>query len=655
MRVVRKIGGLAFLFWLSCWSNQAHSAACPPADRLLPEDTLVLVTAPDALALRRWFLATPQVRFWNDPALRPFRDRFLSKWKEAFLEPLQRELGVRLEDYTSLPQGQLTLALVPTEPHGEDSPSAAWLLLLDTQNKSNQLKTNLAGLRKRWIDANKPLRTERILNRDFWVVTPSSNDVSKTWTKYFPGRREVQELNPETDQPKAPPPADSLVIGQVDSLLIAGDSTREVEKVVIRLTGGPLPALADSALYQADRQSFVPQVPLYGWLNMKALAQLMIRSPAPNSEPSQSDPFSGVKPERVLSATGLAALKTVAFTLGHIPEGDLIQVHLGVAGAEQPGLLKILQGEPKDTTPPSFVPADTVKFQRWRIDGQRACTVIGQVMNDLSPGALNGVNLLIDTANEKARETDPGFDLRRNILSNLGDDLIIYEKAPRPNATPNSGPSLVLVGSPNPQELVGALKSLLVFMSVQDATTTEREFLGRKIFSIQTMPFQLLFSPPGRPLPPVMLNYAAGGNYLALSYDPSVLEEYLRNLQGQCKGLREVNGLPEAAQQVAGTGLCVFGYENESDSWRATLETFKRDPASATNSAAATPWSKVPIIGPASRAFTPLMDMSLLPPFESLAKYFSFSTYGAASTTDGVTVRLFLPASPQLRAAPSRN
>src|SRR5216684_5911032 len=86
-------------------------AGIPPAEELLPQDTLFMVTAPDFGKLREIFQASPQNQLWNSPAMRPFKEKFLARWSEEFIKPLEHELDLRFDDYISLPQGQLTFAV----------------------------------------------------------------------------------------------------------------------------------------------------------------------------------------------------------------------------------------------------------------------------------------------------------------------------------------------------------------------------------------------------------------------------------------------------------------------------------------------------------------------------------------------------------------
>src|SRR5271154_2708196 len=77
-------------------------AAIPPAENLLPADTLLVITAPDCVTLRSAMHQSPQWLLWNDPAMKPFHDNFIAKWNEKFVAPLERDLGVKLADFTDL-------------------------------------------------------------------------------------------------------------------------------------------------------------------------------------------------------------------------------------------------------------------------------------------------------------------------------------------------------------------------------------------------------------------------------------------------------------------------------------------------------------------------------------------------------------------------
>src|SRR5579871_37229 len=89
------------LFWLG-----AAFAAVPLPSKLLPDDTLAVLAVPDFAKLRQILQDAPQSQFYSDPAMKPIRDKFVDKFKSQFMDPLEHELGIHFDDYTSLPQGQ---------------------------------------------------------------------------------------------------------------------------------------------------------------------------------------------------------------------------------------------------------------------------------------------------------------------------------------------------------------------------------------------------------------------------------------------------------------------------------------------------------------------------------------------------------------------
>ncbi|HEY5911819.1 MAG TPA: hypothetical protein VJA21_14550 [Verrucomicrobiae bacterium] len=524
-------------------------AGTPSAEKLLPDDTLALLTTPDFVKLGELSAKSPQAQLWNDPAMKPFKDKFLSKWNEELAQPLERELDVKLADYAALLRGQVTVALTRNGWNGGDNEKPGFVLLVDTKDRSGQLKTNLTTLKKKWVDAGKTLKTETIRDVELTVLPLSSNDVPRTLRRFYSKSSPVEQLG-DDKQPEQVVKKDELVIGQADSVLVVANSVKAAEAVVVRLKGASMPCLAEFGPYQANHLAMFRDAPAYGWVNMKGIMDVLLPAWSEKKEnPEAPNPFD-IRPEKILNALGLAALKTVAFNFRQATEGGSFEIFLGVPEANRQGLLKILAGEPKEATPPPFVSADVLKFQRWRMDGKKAWATLEKSLGDISTKAVNTLNFLLDSANTYAREKDPAFDIRKNLIGNLGDDIITLEKR-RPSGAANASASasgLVLLGSPNPQDFVAALKGILVFMSQQASTpAAEREFLGRKIYSV---PFMV----PGRPADASAktpaLYYGASSGYVALATDAAMIEEFFRTCDSPPKALRDLAGFADAAQKV---------------------------------------------------------------------------------------------------------
>jgi hypothetical protein len=658
-------------FSLATLAALAATAAIPAPEQLLPDDTLIVLTVPDFAKLRQICQKSPKSHLWNDPLMKPLRDKFLARWREEFIKPLERDLNLSLDTYSALPQGQLTLAVTKNAWQGSDDQPLGFLLLLDTRDKTDLLKTNLANLRKKWVGSGKTLKTEKLRNLEFSVFSVTTNDVPKTLSKFLwrpPVFAQVYGAPDLKQAPVAPSgksdmlldlltvlltASKELVIGQVDSLLVVGNSTKGVEKVVIRLTGGAAPVLGDLAAYQASQQALFGDAPFYGWVNVKTFVETLGRKPSEPRPPDPADPLEPLKPDKLISGTGLAGCQTLAFNLQNSDEGSLFQLLLSAPEATRQGIFPILAGAAKEANPPPFVPADAAQFFRWRMDGPKAWVAFEKMLNGLSPQALSTVNLILDTASARARQTDPGFDLKKILLANLGDDIVTYEKVPRGNspAELESPPYLFLLGSPNPEQLAVALKRLFVIFPQGDAPA-EREFLGRKIFSVPMPPLALFMTGPSRPAPARTLSCAASGGYVAMSTDTPLLEEYLRSSESQAKALREKIGLLEAAQKVGGMGTGLFNYENEADTMRASFEAAKNDPGASTNGIGPSVFPGLPGFAGPEQNLKAWTDFTLLPAFDKVAQYFYFSIYAVSANADGLTLKVFTPTPPALRSNP---
>ena len=623
---------------LVIWATPV-SAAIPPLENLLPADTLFLLDAPDCAALRAASHQSPQWLFWNDPAMKPFHDKFVAKWEAEFIAPLERDLGVKLDDFTDLPQGQFAFAFTQNGWTGTNDANPGLLLLLDTKNKSNLLKTNLANLRQKWTQTGKSLQTETLHGIQFSVVTLSSNDMPGVLAKIFPTAQPVQELGRENPPP--PPPA-RLFVGQFESLLIAGNSRSDIETVSSRLTGGSNPSLNDNPVFAADRLSQFHGSPLYyGWFNSRDFFNVLARIPEAEPNPDAPSPFPAVPWTKILNASGLTGLKSISFACHQSREGTRADFFISAPEDDRQGLVKMISASQKEANPPSFVPADAVKFFRWRLDGRQTWATLQKMLGEISPIALASLNSFIDIANSSAQQRDPNFDIRKNLIGNLGDDWISYQKKPTGTtlADLNQAPSIFIFASPHPEQTALALKSVMGLGVSADNPPPTRDFLGRKIYTIPLRP-----RATAETTQPVSrsLYCTASGGYVALSGNESMVEDYLRSADSHAKPLRETDGLSDAIQHVGGTGNGLFGYENQRELMRSVFAALKNDPNSAANmdNVLMRMWGG---------SLGDWLDFSLLPDYDQVAKYFYFTVYSGRTTSDGLTFEFFTPRPPQLR------
>ena len=591
-------------------------AAIPPAENLLPSDTLFVLTAPDCAAFRAAMHESPQLMLWGDPAMKPFHDKFMAKLNAAFFGPLEKDLGMKVADFADLPQGQLTFAVTQNGWSGTGDSTPGMVLLLDAKDKSDALKSTLATLQKKWADAGKKITTENVRGIKFSAVPLSTNDLPSSLGMTFGTRRGA-----------TPGKAGEIIIGQFESLLIVSTTLKAVEPIAARLTGSSAPALIDNAVFAADKSAQFRDAPAYyAWFNAKALFGVLSKV-----ADSQANPTAQISPAKVLAASGLTGLKSMSVVMRESHDGSEADFYLSVPEASRAGLFKMLAAAAKDGNPPPFVPADAVKFWRWRLDGQKEWATLESMLQEVYPAAMTMINSAIAMTDASSQAKHPDFDLKKNLIGNLGNDVINYQRAATGTsiADLSDAPTLYLVGASNPDQAVGALNGLLSLLYKGGADP--REFQGRTIYSIPLTPAA---APAAR-----SFYYAASSGYIAMSTDSSILESYLRNPGSTDKPLNQIAGLAEAAQHIGGMGNGLFGYNNQREIMRSAFTLLKGQPGSPAGLGA---------MAALPQNFRDWLDFSLLPDYNQVSKYFFFSVFNGNTTADGISFKAFAPRPPGL-------
>ena len=622
-------------------------AQIPAAEQLLPDDTIAVATIPDWTKLSAQFDQTSFGQLWADPAMKPFRDNFTSNFVGDFIQPLEKQLGVKLTEYKDLLQGQITLALTP--PAEGSTNLVEFLVLIDSKDKSEQLATRLADLKKKWTESGKELKSEKIRDVEFASVNLSSKDVQGVLKKAFPSQDAEEETN-EEDDAKVDEKT-SILIGQFKSLLILAENPKTIEKLLARQSGGLVAGLGEKAEYQKAHNLLFRDSAAHLWVNVKPIYEKALQMATQEREAPPAG-MPGLQAEKILPALGFNSIDSIAAKIGAGTDGTTAEFLVVAPEGRREGIVKLFTLDKKDAAPPAFVPADVIKFQRTRVDAQKAFATLEGMLSKIDPSLAGLLQLMLSSA---GKDKDPNFDLKKNLIGNLGDDFIQYEKAPK-TLTPESlasMPSLTLVGSANPAQLLDALRMITSLMPppLSSAPLKEREFLGKKIYTLSLAggptlpPDEDDDKPSGAPAQPAgqSFSFSSSAGYLALSNDDALLEEYLRSSETPPKPLRDSAGFADAAQKAGGMENGFFSFENQVESLRLTLELFKNNPDAS---------SKIPFLGGGEEGeegeegqgtFNRLFNVKLLPSFDRISKYFGIAVASAGTTPDGFRVKAVAP------------
>jgi hypothetical protein len=344
---------------------------------------------------------------------------------------------------------------------------------------------------------------------------------------------------------------------------------------------------------------------------------------------------------KMLEVAGLTAVKTLSLAVRESEAGTRTEVSLSAPASSRRGLLKMLELPGRDASPPLYVGTDVVRYDRFRIDFNQTWSVFERMLIELFPQASSALDLLFKTADPEGGSGD----LREALLALLGDNVVRYEYAPtsaHPTALAHP-PTVVRLSSTNAAQLALSLKALTVFLPPPLTEVSVESWQGHELYSMQ-LPQVALAS--GLTTNLSRLLFSALPDSVAFSADRPLLQRLLLGDGPAGAPLRSLPGLAAASVEVGGTELGGFRYYNVARAMPWRLTALRRQ----TNIWQALFGATVP--QPASG--TPLgrlgqwFDPQLLPPFEDIAGYFTFSVASAGADEDRIFYRTFYPRPPRL-------
>jgi len=599
----------AVALWLAGWWG--GRAAVPPPEQLLPSDTLFVVTVPDWTQFLQHWNQSSIGRLAQDPAMQKFVDRIKTKLQAEVVKPLEEKLGLRLSDFRSLLQGQITLAISQAGWEGGTNKEPAALLLVDTRDQAQQARARLNDLQELLRNHEVAFHPGEIRGHEFTVILPDKEKkTAEIW------------------------------VGLVQSMLIVGTQRDPIAGVLAHLEVESSPSLADKETFQRDMDLLRDRPTFWGWVDVQKwvefLSKALEQAVEKNRAEQETEGFSPPRPNpaEVLKALGVSSLRSLTWAHFSGPEGDSELAFLRVAPEERKGLLDLPFKADADASPPEYVSEDVVSFYRIRIDLPKAWQTIVDTLNPISGGFLR---MMIANLEQQVKQTAPNFSFQEGLIANLGDDLMQIEYPPKQYTLEGieNAPAVFCLGSSNPEGLLTAIRQLTKSMGLE---WEEQELLGRKVYIIRPPTIAAGLSPEQKPKG---LYVTQMNGYVLFSSGQEGLQRVLHG--AATRPLIAKSGLREAVDRVRGWHTGAFFYSNMRIQARIFYEGMLQNPRFFENIALMLSVGSKASSQEILKKIKEWIDPSLLPLFSQIEKYFSFVVETLEVTPDGFQIRSFTP------------
>jgi hypothetical protein len=573
VRLMQGFVGLAVL--VGSLVTSAYAAKLT-AVQLLPENTLAVISIPNAKNLAERFMNTDLGRMTQDPQMKPLIDKLYSSLGEL-IASVQDQVGLSLSEIVALPQGEVTAAMIAVP----DSPPA-FVVLADAGDQI----ANAQKLMDRAIDAavknGGTKREETVGETKMTIIDPPGGDRDPHVTFVVKDSTVMISLNPEV-----------------------------AKTIVATWNGEKNKTLADNYNFNSimnrckgDKE----EKPQIFWfvdpINF-------MRSMATIAPPIQV----GVAMLPVLGMDGLLAIGGgMIFDAGQYDSVHHIHVLLD---NPRSGIIKMIALEPGDSKPERWVPADVASYNTLHCNAETAVKTLKPMYDSLA--GEGGLSAMIDMRFSKPL----GVDIEKEILPALDGRITYITWIERP-VTQMSAITLAGIKFKDTGELNKAIENLAKRF---EGTISKQTCAGKNYYRFDIP----LPQNPNRPEPPPVPIPCFGivDDYLIIANRPGLYEKVLNNLAEGSKSLAddmEFKLIASKIQRQSGGAKPVmlgFGRPEESLRYYYDLINDNKTRESMKKQAERNPFMK---------SVDSALEQYPLPPFEVIQRY--LAPTGSVTTDD---------------------
>jgi hypothetical protein len=559
----------------------APARAAAPIEKALPGSTFLLLKVNNAAAFRDSFNRSQIGQLWNDPAMKPLRDDFVSKLEDTN-KSLQNAVGLTVLDLVELPQGPVALALI-----GRDDPKIpfAGLVSVDAGSKAQVLNDAMVKFTK--------LSEEK---GECKATTETFNDLT------------IHIIHSMKEEDKDDPPVVWTKQGGV--FLIATDV--DAVKDLVTHADGRDGSLADNESFMTVNRKVGDDAPALFYVDVTQGIKTFARAAGGQGGNAQQI-------DALLQVTGINGLKALGGNFMFNAGSFEMQTKLFVlAPAPTQGVLKLFSMPAVNLRPEPWVPASAVTYESISWDLDNAYNALNELANMLQPGLLQ--NLQTQLPGPTGGEP---IDFQKDLFGPLGDRISIisdYKKKPTDKDDEDNQRTLIGIALEDPKAFQTTLNRLLVMLK---PTYKKREFQGTTIYDIE-LP-DMPNGGGGKVAAQGAISLAVAKETCFLSIEPTLLEQVLRaggpRLADSADFLSIAKELPNQTSTLS--------YARAEESARQLYEMIKSGQfQKAFEQAAMAGGPDVPKVGE-------LINKDKLPEFSVFSKYLSSSGGYGIMTDEG--------------------
>ncbi len=631
-QTIKKIyGAVLASFICTLFVGSTQALVLPKTAKLVPPETILLADTDNFSQLKLQFEKTNLYKLYKDPAMAAVVEDFKTKRREK-IRNIENDLIRTIVDTDLLPQGRVAVALVRNLPAAEteDANQISLLFISQWGENTKKIKEAVDKMVEKVIEDGAHRKTEDFRGVNITTIIPKSSN--------------------------------TLHYCFIDDRLIGSTNQDVLKFVIAHIQGAASPALSDDADYTATMKSIGPYHDIDFYVNIKQIVKIFLSKDASGNT------------KTMMTNLGLDNVTSFGTAIGFArgSGGSSISKILLKINGPKKGIFKLLDIESTAFKTPQFIPASAYSVTLINLNIKKAYDELYNILLSFSPqyAAITQIPLL-----PASPQGEPGLKLKSDIIAYLGSQIVIVRSIDKQTSNPlPSVETLVAAAIDNRGALEKTLSLLYDKLVIPGNPEARRELLGHTIYLADLSVLVPAYRPDkkiplqtpsetgseeqlslrGRGLPmgqasdistaqkPSMLAFTFTDTHLIFGSESDV-EHIIRTISSTGTMSAVSAKWFTAAKSNVPSVVGLAGFQDNTTLSEVFWQILKERPKSTNKGQDEDPNIELSFSIGSKSLFTYLLfssvddlfDVSLLPEFNAVRKYFGLSAYYGVSSPEG--------------------
>ncbi len=434
--------------------NNAVADRLPPAQQLLPPETIIVMEIPDFNQLKLQWEKTNAFKLYKEPAMDDFFGKIRQKYHEE-VQKTENKFVRAVLDAGTLPKKRMVLALVQNQKAINIHEPVA-VCIIQWGKNVKEIKPAVRETTDKAVDEGAYVKSDEY--RGIKIISVIAEQKNQKQDKYSESDRIGYGISK------------SISYCFIEDTLVASEDIELLKFVIAQIKGASTATLASDSDYKDSINSLGPHHDINIYCNIKKIMKTRLRK-------DTTAKFTNTMQK--LGFDNLSSFALTAAVAGNKANTTSAKALLKIDGAKK-GICKMLEPQHARIKAPDFIPQSATSAYFYNLDIKLAYSQLLAILNDFGPQYASPLYVPIIPQGPHGQ---PPIRLKPDIIDYLGSQILMAQLITKPH-TLTSVNHIFAVSITNKTPLEKSLARIHQQYFAHKNPDAKRELLGYNIYTV---------------------------------------------------------------------------------------------------------------------------------------------------------------------------